>query len=255
MPLPIIDASEPLQPQYQPAVDELIKALRSGLGSNLHSIYIYGSVARKKAKPGQSNLDVVVVTQRDFAQNRTTLLNTIRWRFQSRFPFITDIHIETALASQVASLESLFSWGFMLRHCAVCVYGENLAECFGDYEPSWEIAKHWNMDIGDRLAWLRDKIVKAQSEKEQLNAQRLLGKKLLRASYSLVMYRDKNWFDDPVECGQAFLGYHPEKELEISRSGILLGNRIIPKRSVIGLIDNFGSWLTEEYKKTEFRIG
>ncbi|CSE08611.1 Uncharacterised protein [Vibrio cholerae] len=40
----------------------------------------------------------------------------------------------------MATLEAIFSWGFMLRHCCVCVYGDNLAECFGHYEPSWEIA-------------------------------------------------------------------------------------------------------------------
>ena len=255
MPLSVIDGAEPLQEQYQPAVYELIKYLRSGLGDNLHSVYLYGSVARKTARPGYSNLDVVVVTQRDFEQNRATLLNTVRWRFQSRYPFITDIHIQTAQVKEIASLDSLFSWGFLLRHCAICIYGQNLAECFGDYEPSWEIAKYWNMDIADRLAWYREKIAKAQSEAEQITAQQLVAKKLLRAAYSVVMYRDKNWYDDPRECGDAFLLYHPEKQVEISRLGLLLRNKVIPKRSVIGLLDSFGHWLVEEYKKTEFKIG
>ena len=51
----------------------------------------------------------------------------------------------------------------MLRHCCVCVYGDDLAECFGHYEPSWEIAKHWNQDVGDWLNFYRDKIAKAGS--------------------------------------------------------------------------------------------
>jgi hypothetical protein len=69
------------------------------------------------------------------------------------------------------------------------------------------------------------------------------------------MYRDKRWFDDPVECGQVFLTYHPEMQLEIERLGILLAGRAIPKRSVIGLLDSFGNWLVKQYQKTEFRIG
>jgi uncharacterized protein len=135
------------------------------------------------------------------------------------------------------------------------VFGDNFGECFGDYETSWEIAKYWNNDIADKLAWYRDKLVKARCETEQIVAQRLVAKKLLRAAYSVVMYRDKNWFDDPTECGQAFLNYHPDKALEITRLGLLLRGKPIPKRSVIGLIDSFGDWLIKEYKKTEFRIG
>ena len=143
----------------------------------------------------------------------------------------------------------------MLKHCCVCVYGDDLADCFGDYVPSWEIAKHWNMDVEDWLSVYRTKIVQAQSIEELVSAQVTIAKKLLRASYSLVMYRDKRWFDDPLECGEQFLRYHPEKQLEIERLGMLLSGRAIPKRSVVGLLDGFGDWLVTQYQKTEFRIG
>ncbi|MCG3728233.1 nucleotidyltransferase domain-containing protein [Vibrio cincinnatiensis] len=255
MTLSPIDPNQPFQPQYQPAINELVNYLRAGLGKQLHSVYLYGSVARKTAQPNASNLDVIVVTYESIERNRTTLLNTIRWRFQKRFPFITDVSVKTALVSQVASLDSLFSWGFMLRHCSVCVYGENLAECFGDYEPSWEIAKHWNMDVEDWLHVYRDKIAKAQTKEEQVSAQKMIAKKLLRASYSLVMYQDKHWFDDPLRCGESFLRYYPEKQKEIERLAILLSGKVIAKRSVIGLLDSFGPWLVKQYQKTEFRIG
>ncbi len=255
MTLPVIDPKQPFQPNYQPVVDDLVKFLRAGVGEALHSIYLYGSVARKTAVPDISNVDVVIITKRSFEDRKTTLLNTIRWRFQKSFPFVNGVSVKTALVDEVATLDSIFTWGFMLKHCCVCVYGDDLAECFGDFEPSWEIAKYWNMDIDDWLPLLRERIAKANSQTELLNAQRTLAKKLLRASYSLVMYRDKRWFDDPIECGENFLRYHPEKQLEIERLGLLMRDRVIPKRSVIGLLDSFGPWLVQQYQKTEFRIG
>ncbi|MCE0492662.1 nucleotidyltransferase domain-containing protein [Vibrio salinus] len=255
MPLPVIDPKLGFQTMYQPVVADLCRYMKAGLGSNLHSLYIYGSVARKTAVAYQSNLDVIVVTHHQFEENRQTLFNTLRWRFQKDFPYVTDVSIKTALVSEIASLDSLFSWGFLLKHCSVCVHGDNMAECFGDYEPSWEIAKYWNMDVSDWIPFYRGKIAKATREEELIEAQRQIAKKLLRASYSLIMYKDKRWFDDPVECGVAFLKYHPEKEKQIHRLGILLKGKLIPKRSVIGLIDDFGLWLIRQYEKTEFRIG
>lgn len=253
--LTTIDPSDSFQTPYQPAINELVSFLRSGLGDNLHSVYLYGSVARKTAKPHRSNLDVIVVTHKSFADSKTALLNSIKWRFQKSYSFITDVSFKTVLVNEVVSLDSIFSWGFQLRHCAVCIYGENLAECFGDYEPSWEIAKHWNMDVEDWVAVYRNRIARADKETDQIKSQTIIAKKLLRASYSLVMYRDKRWFDDPVECGREFLRYYPEKQVEIERLGILMSGRLIAKRSVIGILDGFGEWLVKQYKKTEFRIG
>ncbi|NVD06435.1 nucleotidyltransferase domain-containing protein [Vibrio sp. JPW-9-11-11] len=255
MHLSTIDPNEAFQPQYQPAIDALVSFVKTGLGENLHSVYLYGSVARKTAKPNHSNLDVIVVTQHPFGDIKTTLFNSIRWRFQKAYPFITEINFKTALVSEVASLDSIFSWGFQLRHCSVCIYGDDLSECFGDYEPSWEIAKYWNMDVEDWVAVYRNRIARADKEPDQIRAQKIIAKKLLRASYSLVMHKDKRWYDDPIECGRAFLRYHPEKQVEIERLGILLSGRLIAKRSVIGILDGFGEWLVKQYKKTEFKIG
>ncbi|PNQ70955.1 nucleotidyltransferase [Vibrio agarivorans] len=255
MPLCIIDSQQPFQPEFEPLINETLRYLKSGLNSNLHSVYVYGSVARKTAIVGKSNLDLIVVTTSGFENNRASLLNTIKWRAQQRYSHVKGVSIRTTTVKEVINLDSLFTWGFLIKHCTHCVYGDNLGECFGDYVPSWEIAKHWNMDVAEWLTVYRSKIAQAQSIDALAFAQTIIAKKLLRASYSLVMYRDKRWFDDPIECGEIFLTYHPEKQVEIERLGILLSGRHVPKRSVIGLIDSFGAWLVKQYKKTEFRIG
>ncbi|MCL9783405.1 nucleotidyltransferase domain-containing protein [Vibrio sp. S4M6] len=255
MPLSTLDPNEPYQLEYQPVVADLKKCLVSGVGSNLHSLYIYGSVAQKCAKPNQSNIDVIVITHRPVDENWSTIFNTIKWRFQKEFPFITEVSLKKALAHEVASLESLFSWGFMLKHLSVCIHGEDLSECFGEYVPSWEIAKYWNMDIEEWLTLYRQRIVTTENKEALVKVQQAIAKKLLRASYTLVMHKDKQWFDDPQLCGQHFLNYHPDKKVDIERLGILLSGRLIAKRSVVGILDSYGSWLVKQYKKTEFKIG
>ncbi|WP_394152833.1 nucleotidyltransferase domain-containing protein [Vibrio maritimus] len=243
------------QPTYVPVVEDLIACLKSGLKDNLHSVYIYGSVANGNAIPNVSNLDVVLVTQRPLAAGQKSLFNSINWRFQKDFPFVKGLAVRTALVSEVASLSALFTWGFLLKQCCTNVYGEDLAECFGHYVPSWEIAKQWNMDIEQSAAILRREVALAEDAQSQLSAQRQLAKKLLRAAYGLVLHKTKRWLDDPLESGRAFLDYYPERQQTIERLGILLGQRVIPKRSVVGLLDDFAPWLAKEYQKTEFKIG
>ncbi len=143
----------------------------------------------------------------------------------------------------------------MLKHLGVCIHGEDLSECFGEYVPSWEIAKFWNMDVEEWLSLYRNRIAKAENKEELVRAQTTIAKKLLRASYTLVMHKDKQWFDDPIQCGENFLRYYPDKNVDIERLGILLSGRLIAKRSVVGILDSYGTWLVKQYKKTEFKIG
>ena len=253
--LPVIDPAEPFQDMYSDVVRELIQYLKGGLGENLHSLYLFGSVARKTAVPGKSNLDVVVVTNHPLNNKTNSVISTIKWRFRRAYPFVTDLSFQFALSREVLDLTNIFTWGFMLKHCCVCIYGDDLSNCYGEFEPSWDIAKHWNMDVDEWLTLYRKKIAEAKTDEESIRVQKIIAKKLLRASYSLIMHKDKQWLEDPITCGAQFLNYHPEKAKEIKRLGILLSGRLVAKRSVIGLLDEFGQWLVKAYKRTEFRIG
>ncbi|WED20689.1 nucleotidyltransferase domain-containing protein [Vibrio sp. JC009] len=253
--LPIIDPRDPFQSAYIPVIKDLIRYLRGGMGSNLHSVYLFGSVARKTAVKGRSNLDVVIVSHNEPDAQFNSLLSTVKWRFKRAYPYVSGLSVQYAPAKEILNLESIFTWGFMLKHCCVCIYGDDLATRFGEFEPSWEIAKYWNMDVEEWLTLYRKKIAQSETPQEQAYHQVVIAKKLLRASYSLIMHKDKRWFDDPVECGQHFLEYHPEKQTEVGRLEILLSGKAIPKRSVIGLLDSYGDWLVKAYKKTEFKIG
>lgn len=243
------------QSEYIPVIEDLIACLTTGFRTNLHSVYVYGSVAQGRAIPNVSNLDVVVVTRESCKDSQSSLFNTINWRFQREFAFVRGLSIRTAQVAEVASLDALFTWGFLLKQCCVNVMGDDLAECFGEYVPSWEIAKQWNMDIGQTALQHRQQVALADSQQEILVSQRQMAKKLLRASYGLVMHKTRRWLDDPVACGQQFLTVYPERAQTIERLEILLGTRAIPKRSVVALVDEFGPWLAKEYQKLDFKIG
>ncbi|MCW8345039.1 nucleotidyltransferase domain-containing protein [Vibrio sp. ZSDZ65] len=253
---PITPNSLPIpQVTYHTAIKDLLMCLKSALRDDLHSVYIYGSVAQGRAIAGVSDLNVVVVTQSSLSASQKKVFNTIDWRFQKNFPFVDAVSIRSTVINDVVSLDALFTWGFLLKQCCVCVHGDDLAECFGDYVASWEIAKQWNMDIGQSVPILRHRIAVANTDKALLKAQREMAKKLLRAAYGLIMPKTKRWYDEPHQCAQQFLVHYPEKRIVIERLEILLGPRVIPKRSVVALLDDFGQWLVSEYKKTEFRIG
>ncbi len=62
--LPVLDGETPFQQDYMPVLLDVIKQLKAGLVDSLHSIYVFGSVARREAKAGMSDLNLTVIVQR-----------------------------------------------------------------------------------------------------------------------------------------------------------------------------------------------
>ncbi len=94
MSLSTLEPYESYQQEYQSAVEDIKKCLVSGVGNNLHSLYLYGSVARRTARPHHSDLNLIIVTQDGVGDNWSTVFNTIKWRFQKEFPFITEVNLK-----------------------------------------------------------------------------------------------------------------------------------------------------------------
>ncbi|WP_122033124.1 nucleotidyltransferase domain-containing protein [Aliivibrio sp. EL58] len=253
--LPIIDKQSPFQKEFEIVIRDLIGHIRSAAPKSVHSVYLYGSVARREATAGRSNLDVTLLTTVPLTNKEQTLINTIKVRFQSKYPQITGVTFTIGETAEVLQLESIFSWGFWLRHCCVCIFGDDLSTRFGDFEPSWEIAKNMNMDIEEWLEVYIKKISASQTIDSQVEHQKTIAKKLLRSCYSLVMHKDKGWYDHPILCARKFLEYYPEKQTEIERVVMLLKGRKIPKRSAVALLQEFGGWVVGEFNKIERRIG
>ena len=66
------------------------------------------------------------------------------------------------------------------------------------------MAKHWNMDVENWVAVYRNRIARSATPEDQIKAQVIIAKKLLRASYSLVMYKDKIGLMIPLSAGIIF---------------------------------------------------
>ncbi len=81
MTLPVIDPKQPFQPEYQNAIADLVRFWRAGQGRHYTAFTstavwrVNGHAESLQPRCRGSNLWL-------FEENRATLNNTIRWRFQ-----------------------------------------------------------------------------------------------------------------------------------------------------------------------------
>ncbi len=121
-----------------------------------------------------------------------------------RYPVISSVDITWLLLDDVLSIATIFKWGFWLKHCSVCLYGTNLGEQFGDFEPCWEIAKLFNDDIASFLIDMQQQIKRTKSMIEYQGYCRSAGKKMLRSCFMLVACRIDGWAYTDQQCADFF---------------------------------------------------
>ncbi|MCW8327800.1 nucleotidyltransferase domain-containing protein [Photobacterium sp. SDRW27] len=253
--LPVLDGEAPLQNEYVPVLLDAVKQLRAGLGSNLHSVYAFGSVARREAKVGKSDLNLTIIVQRPLNASEQSILSSIKRRVEIKHAVVPSVELKTGELEEVLSLASIFTWGVWLKHCCICLYGDDLSTRFGCFEASWDIAKSFNGDIKSELSEFRQKIMATKVVQNYLDYCEYIAKKMLWTCFSLVMHREKTLALSIEQCADVFLKYYPDKELEVERLFVLAGRTQVPKKAALFMIESFGGWIVSEFEKIDRKIG
>ncbi|WP_028025423.1 hypothetical protein [Enterovibrio calviensis] len=249
-----IERESPLQTDYVEPLAAAVRQIRGVLGDTLHSLYISGDIAHRCAG-ASADFEFTLVTSRALNVQEYASLNTIRWRIEQSSDAVKRVEFDVVPLKEVTALSNIFKWGFFIKHCALCVSGDNLADSFGHFEASWEVSKAMNSDLAGKLKELRQKVAVATKWGTQLDAAEDAAKRLIKAAFGLVASKEGRWEHDLRACADAFLASYPEKSVEIERLFYLIERKPVKKRAVVALMDEFGQWVQSEYARIDRKIG
>lgn len=252
--LPELDNEGPFQTAYVEPVATAIRQIQAATGELLHSLYLSGDVALRKAGD-RADLPLTLVCIRSLNVQEYAALNTVRWRIEQSSEAINRVLIDVVPLKDATDLANIFRWGFFIKHCAVCLCGDNLGKSFGHFEVSWEVSKAMNDDLSARLKELRQKVALATKWGSQLDAAQEAAERLIRASFGLVAHREQKWEFALKPASETFLAHYPDKAVEIERLFYLVERKPVKKRAVVALMDSFGEWLKSEYARIDRKIG
>lgn len=252
--LDVLDAKSPFQAGYLEIIAFAVCQIKGGVGAKCHSVYLSGDVARRAAEQ-TADIELTLVVTRALTASEYLSLNSIKWRIEQSSKAVKRAVLDVVIHKDVIDLRHIFHWGFFFKHCTVCLLGENIANSFGHFEMSWEVAKAMNQDVARRVCALGQKIVLANKWETQLDASQDAATLLIRACFGLVARKEQCWEDNLPRCAQYFLVHYPEKQQEMDRLFYLVERKQVKKRAVVQLLDELSAWLQFEYRRIERKIG
>ncbi len=146
---------------YSPCIRESIESLKHLFHQQLHSVYVYGSVARGEAVTLKSDLDLIAMFDGKLCSDTLAKLKKLAGELSQKYrSLFRDVGIAVAYYDYTVDPANYYENAFLKEIC-VCVHGEDLGERFGPYKLTSEIAIRFNGDICEALTRTLNRLKKS----------------------------------------------------------------------------------------------
>lgn len=226
---------------YMPCIQKSIESLQKLFLQQLHSVYLYGSVARGDAIVPKSDLDLIVMVDGQLSLTKLAELKKVSGELSQTYrSIVREVGIAVAYYDDTMDPANYYENAF-LREISVCVYGEDVGKQFGPYKLSSEIAIQFNGDICESLIRLLKRLEAASTDDFTTLTQNF-ARKLIRTYYSMVMARSQIWTTRLIEQSEVFIRHFPDKESIVHSLLGWIDEPVMDPQAVYELLKREGEW-------------
>ncbi|WP_157180823.1 nucleotidyltransferase domain-containing protein [Actinopolymorpha alba] len=243
---------------YEPVLADARDTISATLGSELHGLYLYGSVATGQATAPTSDLDLSAIVTTERALDQCRLLGeelSARHRSTVREVGISAGLLETLLAPNAEGrAERCF-----LKHYCINVAGIDLRPDLPRFRPDTTIAREFIGDLQGKIALFGDRLRDAESAADVSAVALLVGRRLLMAAAVLHSVINGTWSTARIEGARLLDEHHPTYRrhthralawLNLSSQPIDAGPTVHPpgREEVKDVLDDLGGLLLRDVR-------
>ncbi|SDZ38047.1 Nucleotidyltransferase domain-containing protein [Evansella caseinilytica] len=232
---------EKINNAYMPCIRASVERLKQLFPQQLHSVYVYGSVARGEAVAVKSDLDLIALFHGKLSSVRLAEVKGFAGELSQKYrSLVREVGIAVAYYDDTVDPANYYESAFLKELC-VCVYGEDLGQRFGPYKLIAEIAIRFNGDIGEALSRTFNRLEGAANEEFKTITQGF-ARKLIRTYYSMVMVRSQIWTTRLHEQSAVFIHHFPDKESIVRTLLHWIDEPPADRETVYALFKSEGEW-------------
>ncbi len=233
---------EKIQPEWRPAVDDVVEAFKQKYGPKLKNVHLRGSVSKGKADQDISDLDTfafVDLTQDEIDDQWPS--EEVIFSLSQRYPFIKGFELAVDALSDAEQK-------VLKLNQSVCIYGEPLEVKRLKIDKELVALFHWEnyeKELNDARNDTTNFLQQDATEKDIQDKCVWVMKKILRTGAEVTTERSGKYTRDLYSCYQIFSEYYPEKAAEMYEVLDYALNPTADPQKILKIIDGLGTWLTD----------
>ncbi|MGH4033153.1 nucleotidyltransferase domain-containing protein [Actinomycetota bacterium Odt1-20B] len=236
-----------VQTEFRPVVAAARDRVLDAFGTRLDSAYLYGSVPRGTARPGRSDLDLLIVLRAEPTEADRAAAEAVGGALDGEFGEIDGVGALLFSRDRVLSPLETYDFGWFLACLCTPLLGEDLAEFLPRYRPDGLLARETNGDLALCLARWREQLAAAGTDADLRVLSRRISRHLVRTAFTLVMPRWGGWTSDLDEMAGAFARYYPEWGERIRGAAAVAYEPVADRELLASYAEELGPWLAAEY--------
>ncbi|MGW7457831.1 nucleotidyltransferase domain-containing protein [Streptomyces sp. NPDC054797] len=236
-----------VQSEFRGVVAAARERIAQAYGRRLHSAYLYGSVPRGTARPGRSDLDLLLALQHEPGGDDRDTAEVLARGLDEDFPEIDGAGILLHGKDTLLSEAERYDLGWFLACLCTPLLGADLAEHLPRYRPDGLLARETNGDLADLLPRWRERVRQASTPQEYRKLARSFARHLVRTGFTLVMPRWGGWTSDLAESAEIFGRYYPDRAAQMRAAASVALDPVPDPAVPRTYVEDLGPWLAEEY--------
>ncbi|EZH64815.1 hypothetical protein DH09_20080 [Bacillaceae bacterium JMAK1] len=234
-----------LQDEFKPILQTIVQSLRSVFEHKLHSIYVYGSVARGEAIPFKSDVDLTVILHSSITAKEKDRIGHKTSEILKGNNLIIKVDYDIGELIDVVERDNYYEWGFWLRHMCYCIYGKDLSIKFPAMKPNRMISRALSKDL---IPTINEQIQDLKSDKEiSIVKKRSVLKKLIRGAYLTVNVQDESWSTRTNENLEILSLYFPNEAIVKELHLFYETEEVLDNYKYHHLLQRYKLWYEKQY--------
>lgn len=231
-----------IQKIFRLVLSEVIETFKFKFPKNLHSIYVYGSVAKGAAQVGISDLDLCIIFNEQL-EDQDQIIAEIQDKLLQKYPFLPKIDFDIGLLCDVLSQQNRNSWGAWIKFFCTHIYGEDLRSYFKEVEINLQVIKAINQDYAKEVAHYFDALRQnTKNAKEMFNLKKSLIKRMIRL-LPLTQVTITAWPLSLSETIQQAIDAYPEQQNDFQYLLSQLESPQLPDSILIKNLSDIYLWI------------
>ncbi|MFJ3200070.1 nucleotidyltransferase domain-containing protein [Streptomyces sp. NPDC086989] len=236
-----------VQDAFAPVVAAARERLGEAYGQRLHSAYLYGSVPRGTARPGRSDLDLLLALHHEPAAEDRDTAEVLARGLDEDFAETDGVGVLLYGKDTLLSEQERYDLGWFLACLCTPLLGADLAEHLPRYRPDSLLARETNGDLAALLPRWRARARAASTPAERRRLSRHFSRHLVRTGFTLVMPRWGGWTSDLAESAEIFGTYYPQRAAQMRAAAAVALDPTADPAVLHAYLDDLGPWLADEY--------
>lgn len=231
-----------VQPEFSPLVEAVRSAVPTVFGPDrLYSAYLYGSIPRGTARPGRSDLDLLLALHHPPTEADRADADALAAALDAEYGVIDGVGILLFDTATLLSELERYDLAWFIACLCTPLLGPDLADAFPRYRPTSLLARETNGDLALALPRWRA----STADPRTLN--RGVARHLVRTAFTLVMPRWGGWTSDLTASAEIAGGYYPGRAEQLRTAARIAlaptGDPVVRRM----LTEDLGPWLAAEY--------